>query len=45
MDSLTTFIKIVLMLTGIAVWVMVLSVVGGVVICMVRQWWDKANGI
>ena len=45
MDGLIFFIKTVLILTGLAVWVVILAIAGAFVAVKVRQWWDRANGI
>jgi len=45
MGALIAIIKIVLILTGIAVWALILSIVGGIIGYKVMTWWSRANGL
>ena len=45
MDFIIFIIKSGLMITGLAVWVMILAVLGGFMVSRIKAWWSEANGI
>jgi len=45
MGALIAIIKIVLMFTGLLVWALILSIVGGIMAYKIRSWWSRANGL